>query len=236
MQPYCSELFSQSGVEWTLFFWSSFLLLSCNLDERKPTLCNREAEKTRSTCWFPEWYSWWWWGRLSPHPSLGQLWAAVHSTLFWVQRPPQNLLLSLFCIQSVDPVGPAFVCPGHASPFPATPMKLAQDSSPPARIVSKAPSWPLSSALLSFSPSQSILGESLLQCTSASGDLQRHRVLLRMKPLTPGTASKPPWHSTSQLHLPFAPPLAPKQTSARPVEYMEHPQMLHSLPGKTSSF
>lgn len=163
-----------------------------------------------------------------PGPALGSRVQLCSGFKGLLKASPFSLLHTV-CLSLV---GPAFVCPGHASPLPATPNEAGPGPIASSRIVSKAPSWPLSSALLSFSPSPQhswrasynvhlLLGTSRAPCASQDEALT-------------------PWHSLKgpmALHLPASSPLcstlAPKQTSTRPVESTwRHPQMLHSLPGK----
>ena len=182
-------------------------------------------------CWFLNGAGCWWWERLSPTlpwASSGQ----PCSTLFWVQRPPQSFSFLSFAYSLSESCGPC-ICLSRpcisSSGHPQWSWPRTHCLQPD---VSKAPSWPLSSALPSFnsSPQQSwrasynvhpLLGTSRAPCASQDEALT-------------------PWHSLKApvaLHLlassPLCSTLAPKQTSARPVKSTwRHPQMLLSLPGK----
>lgn len=142
------------------FLLVKLLLLSCNLDEEGNQHFVTEKPEESQGVLVSEW-CWLVWEGSAPRflGSSGRRVQLCSGFKGLLKASPFSLAYSLS-----ESCGPAFVCPGHASPFPATPDEAGPGLIASSRIVSKAPSWPLSSALLSLQPLSKHFLESLLQC------------------------------------------------------------------------
>ena len=102
------------------FLSVKLLLLSCNLDEEGNQHFVTRSLRKAMVCWFLNGAGCWWWERLSPTlpwASSGQPVQLCSGFKGLLKASPFSLLHTV-CL---SPVGPASVCPGHASPLPTTP-------------------------------------------------------------------------------------------------------------------